>query len=154
MLQLNKILQYKNVKVIDRFLKMYDVDQQIAEDIFQELLKYLYLSALTESKRKQDETVPSMGISFQMMIIDEMWHAFILNTRDYQDFCDTYLSEFIHHPPAYYGVSRDYEESKEKEEFSEKLSYIFDILGEETIQKWFSTYADEYTFEKMNALRK
>jgi len=91
MLQLNKILQYKNDKVINRFLKMYDVNQQEAEDIFQELLKFLYLSAITENKRKQDETVPSLGITFQMLIIDEIWHAFILNTRDYQDFCDTYL---------------------------------------------------------------
>lgn len=155
MLQLQEILQYKNKKVIHRFLDMFDVNQQEAEDIFEETLKYLYLSAYTENKRKEDNTLPSLGISFQMLIIDEMWHAFILNTRDYEDFCNTYLSQFVHHPPASYGRYKgDYNEAEEKAAFSKTLSHIYDVLGEATAVKWFSTYAEKYSLDKMKALRK
>jgi len=135
MLKLNEILQYKNNKVIQRFLNLFNVDQKEAEDIFTETLKYLYLSAYTENKRKEDATLPSLGITHQMLIIDEMWHAFILTTRDYQEFCDTYLDQFVHHPPAAYGRNRDASNvEKESEDFSQTVSYIYDVLGEKTVQ--------------------
>jgi len=155
MFKLNEILKYKNDKVIRRFLDIYDVDLKEAEDIFKEMLKYLYLSSYTENQRKEDSTLPSLGITFQMLVIDEMWHAFILNTRDYQDFCETYLSQFIHHPPAAYGRNRDtLNEEKEKEAFSQTAGYIYDVLGADTAQKWFSKYADQYSVEKLLELKK
>lgn len=33
-------------------------------------------------------------------IVDELWHAFILDTRAYQDFCNTAFGSFFHHIPA------------------------------------------------------
>jgi len=154
MLQLNEILQYKNTKVIDRFLKMYDVDEDAAQDVFQETLKYLYLRAYTENKRREGNTIPPLGMTYQMQVIDKMWQAFILHTRCYQKFCDTYFSQFVHYPPKYYGRYEDFDESKEREEFNEKLSYIYNVLGEETVEKWFSTYFEKYNYKKLKQLRK
>jgi len=154
MLQLNEILQYENKKVIDRFLNMYDVDQQAAEDIFKETLKYLYLRAYTESKRKEGSTMPCLGMTYQMQVIDKMWQAFILHTRTYQKFCDTFLLQFVHYPPVYYGRYEDFNEPKERDEFSEKLSYIYDVLGEDTVEKWFTTYFEKYNYKKLKQLRK
>jgi hypothetical protein len=31
--------------------------------------------------------------------VDEVWHAFILFTREYADFCQDIFGEFIHHVP-------------------------------------------------------
>jgi len=31
--------------------------------------------------------------------VDEYWHKFILDTREYQQFCDEVLGQFIHHTP-------------------------------------------------------
>jgi len=155
MLQLNKILKYKNKRIINRFLETYNVNLKEAEDIFKETLRYLYLSAYTENKRKKDKTLPSLGITFQMLVIDQMWHAFILDTRDYQDFCTTYLYQFIHHPPAAYGRNKDTNNvEKESEAFNQTVGYIYDVLGEEIVEKWFSTYAEKYSIEKLLELRK
>lgn len=32
-------------------------------------------------------------------IIDEVWHAFLLHTRDYQAFCQKAYGRFVHHRP-------------------------------------------------------
>lgn len=151
---LNEILSYTSEKTITRFLKLYDLEKQQAEDIFQETLKFLYLCAHNETQRLAGDQVPSMGITYHMFIIDEMWHAFILNTREYEAFCKKYLKQFVHHPPGYYSAYNDFKEDQESKEFKEKLSYIYDFLGEDTVVKWFSTYLDEYNFKKMKNFRK
>jgi hypothetical protein len=33
-------------------------------------------------------------------IVDELWHEFILHTREYGRFCETVLGRFVHHVPA------------------------------------------------------
>ena len=32
-------------------------------------------------------------------IVDEVWHAFILHTKDYADFCNDMSGEYLHHAP-------------------------------------------------------
>jgi len=71
------------------------------------------------------------------------------------DFCDKYLSQFVHHPPAAYGRNSDINNvEKESESFNQTVGYIYDELGAETVQKWFSTYSDKYSLEKLAELRK
>lgn len=31
--------------------------------------------------------------------VDEAWHAFILHTKDYSEWCSTQIGRFIHHVP-------------------------------------------------------
>ncbi|CAG9465194.1 unnamed protein product [Pedinophyceae sp. YPF-701] len=44
-------------------------------------------------------------------VLDEAWHAFILNTRDYIAYCYAHFGRVIHHSTA---TSRDTEEEKEE----------------------------------------
>jgi hypothetical protein len=37
-------------------------------------------------------------------IVDEVWHAFILFTKDYAAFCDDVFGRFIHHAPNWPGA--------------------------------------------------
>lgn len=39
-------------------------------------------------------------VSMPSKAADEAWHAFILSTRDYRDFCRSVLGRFLHHTPA------------------------------------------------------
>lgn len=32
--------------------------------------------------------------------VDEYWHTFILDTREYQRFCDEVVGHFVHHVPT------------------------------------------------------
>lgn len=48
------------------------------------------------------------GKTFQMIeTVDVAWHAFILHTRQYADFCAKFFGNFIHHdPPENYDEDR------------------------------------------------
>ena len=35
-----------------------------------------------------------------LWVIDEMWHTFLLYSKDYYDFCHQYLGRMIHHRPT------------------------------------------------------
>jgi hypothetical protein len=39
-------------------------------------------------------------VAMPSQVVDELWHEFILYTRDYQDFCKRAFGQFLHHTPA------------------------------------------------------
>lgn len=39
-------------------------------------------------------------VSMPSQVVDDLWHEFILHTRDYQAFCDKAFGQFLHHTPA------------------------------------------------------
>ncbi|MFO0691757.1 MAG: hypothetical protein U0900_23885 [Myxococcota bacterium] len=39
-------------------------------------------------------------VSMPSQAVDDLWHEFILFTRDYQTFCDQAFGRFLHHTPA------------------------------------------------------
>lgn len=39
------------------------------------------------------------NIPMPSVVVDEVWHEFILHTRDYEYFCQKYLGFFLHHVP-------------------------------------------------------
>ena len=39
------------------------------------------------------------NIPMPSVVVDEVWHEFILHTRDYEAFCEKYLGFFLHHIP-------------------------------------------------------
>jgi hypothetical protein len=73
--------------VIRDFAVSSGISTSHAEVVTRELQKFLCLCA-TSSQR----FVPSAAV-------DEMWHEFILHTRDYAEFCTRNFRRFIHHVP-------------------------------------------------------
>lgn len=115
------------------------------EEAFRELLKYIWLGCKHQSDIKTNPNNLSFcfncTVHQEMSDIDDMWHTFLLFTRDYQSFCRDYLGNiFFHHEPA---LSKD-NTSKDKYELelTRYLTYIYDHLGEETVKTWFK-YAIE-----------
>ncbi|MFD0964042.1 hypothetical protein [Pseudofulvibacter geojedonensis] len=151
--QLENILAYKNENILSRFTDMYNVSNNEAEDIFKATLKFMYIAQ-----------IKGVFIPDELLIIDEMWHNFILFTKDYHSFCDKYFGSYFHHLPASKREkeiqTRKNQENPEQAsvEFQNKLEFImgvvYDYLGQETLEIWFRDYAHKYSREKILALRK
>ena len=78
---------YRNNSVIESYIKTEKVSPKIAENHFNALKDFLKL------------TVKSKKPCFPSKEIDNIWHVFIMFTRDYQDFCISFLGDFVHHTP-------------------------------------------------------
>ncbi|WP_207424848.1 glycine-rich domain-containing protein [Desertivirga brevis] len=153
MQQLDKILEYKNEDVICRFTDLLNVTDDEAEDIFLETKKFLFLSQYE-----------GIFIPDELLILDEMWHNFILFTREYAAFCQANFGRFVHHQPATRAEKLNRKAAIEanpeanRAEFNKKLevliSAVFDHLGQETVLKWFSTYPQIYSPQNIKDLRK
>jgi hypothetical protein len=85
----SEFLRYRNDRVIKRYAKEHQVDLIRAEEVFFEMLKFLYLCKI----------IPS-SCSPPSSEIDDMWHCFILHTPDYFAFCGSYVGRFLHHDPT------------------------------------------------------
>ena len=151
MVELNDVLNYKNENVIYRFTKIYAITEEEANDIFCETLKWLWLSQKVNYPFFVDDSIS---------IIDEMWHNFILFTKDYNDFCKKYFGKYIHHQPTTKEDAQIWKNdwNKQLKDFEKKLEeqygIIYDTLGSATLEKWYSEYAEKYSAEKIKYLLK
>jgi hypothetical protein len=142
---IQKVLQYKNPYVIQRYQRDFPDKQHLAEELFTELLKYLWLGRKLQYEKEQYEKErkpvnSALDFDFsmhkEMLDIDHMWHTFILFTKEYTDFCQQYFCKYIHHAP---NVSTTPPAIAEFEaDFTKFLSYVYDNLGEDTLRKWFA----------------
>jgi len=161
---LQEVMLYENPEVVDRFRNSWDVSIAVGNEIFQELKHWLWLCAFNASKRVKGEKVPSLAITHSMTLLDEMWHAFILFTKPYAAFCDEYFGFYIHHGPtssaekekAKKQIELDPEKylSELEKDLTVQYEYIYEHLGEATLQKWYSEWTDLYTTEQLNKLYK
>ena len=150
---LQEIIEYKNEDVLSRFTDLLAVSEGEAADIFTETKKFLYLSMQ-----------PNVFIPDELLILDEMWHNFILFTRVYQEFCLSYFGVFLHHIPASKAEKQLQEQAyvlnpdQAKREFEGRLSKLisitYDQMGEDTVMKWFQVYPESYSAERIKVLRK
>jgi hypothetical protein len=138
--------------VIYKFRNQYAVSEAQARDIFTETKKWLWFCARLE---RQQRTLPNglrmraPVIHVNKVIIDEMWHVFILFMRDYQRFCEEYLGGILYHSPG----SPLYEEMDE-DETRAQLECISEELGDETLRKWYVEYGETYSPANLLALLK
>lgn len=93
----DKISMFDFGKVTARYVRECGVSLEFAEETLRELKRWFTLCALHPEK-----TYATGGQ------VDEMWHTFILFTKDYAQFCQDINGAFIHHSPEV--VSDDIEE--------------------------------------------
>lgn len=145
--------------IIDGFVSRYNVSIEEAEEILDETKKWLWLASQT-----QNDDVTGLVMDKPLMIIDEMWHNFILYTKHYQKFCLERLNKFIHHIPTPSWAKKDMEIlssdninseiDKINEDKYKQLSFIYDKLGPETVIKWYEEYPSKYTPDYIASIRK
>lgn len=145
-------INYTNEDVLFRFSNMYNMENEEIEDLFLETKKFLALSS----------SVPGLYVNNDILIIDEMWHNFILFTTVYESFCKKFFNRFIHHIPASKkereSISKLRKENPEKvnkqflEDEEHMLNVVYDYLGEDTVVKWFQYYPEKYTKEYIKSI--
>lgn len=156
---LEEVLQYRNDAIVHRFIETWEMPFEEAADLFTQMKKWLWLSAYMI---EQQTGVPDLAITQSLKLVDEMWHTFVLFTRDYCDFCDRYFGFYVHHTPTpleeYERQIGSYERSPEEymkrleAQFEKQYALIYDKLGEQTLMKWYSEYLERYTDEHMRRI--
>src|SRR5262249_52864847 len=112
-----------------------------AEAIFDDLVRFLWGTRRHEIDKKNSPADDRLNFVYimdaEMREIDQMWHVFLLYTRDYKNFCETYFGEILHHQPDLvpYFETQGFSFLPNLEKF---LDYNYDLLGPETIQRWFA----------------
>ncbi len=138
--KLSELLGYRNKYVIERYCKEFDASEEQANDMFNEMLKFLWISVKNRLEQGQDKNLNAhIAIHHEMKKIDDMWHTFILFTKHYFEFSEKYFGYYIHHSPTTNDDPKPSEEEF-KTQFETFLSYVYDHLGEKTLKKWFSEY--------------
>lgn len=140
MISLHELLKYKNPHLVKRYQQDYPHNLLGPGEALIELLKYFWIC----EKHIQDKNNRPNEKSFhficamhsEMKEIDDMWHTFLLFTQDYWAFCNKYFGKFLHHVP---NLGKGSENIKVDEiELTRYLSYVYDHLGEKTLEKWFA----------------
>lgn len=72
--------------LLEKFAKDYGCTEDEARSLFEDVKKFLLLGSIVDAS-----PAPSLPI-------DQMWHSFILFTKDYAEFCSK-AGGFIHHRP-------------------------------------------------------
>ncbi|MEQ8927741.1 MAG: hypothetical protein RLO81_18130 [Fulvivirga sp.] len=155
----HEVLEDNDQIVIEGFMDRYNVDYDEAKEILIETKKFLELAAETT-----EDGGEGVFIDRPLLIIDEMWHTFILHTRQYFSFCYKSFNRFIHHVPTTnkekeaINLRLKTEPSLVLKESEEKLkqqySRIYDKYGPETLLKWYETWAIKYTPEYIEKIKK
>lgn len=76
-------------KIRARIMKEGTVAPEEVDEAIAEFRKFLSLI-----------TLGYRSLAMMSGAVDEVWHAFILHTRDYAVFCQQVIGRFIHHQPA------------------------------------------------------
>lgn len=150
---LESVLAHQDAVVVARFTDEFDVTIADAQEVFDETRRWVWLCAEARADRNQGLTVPPLMIDRFLLFIDEGWHNWILHTRAYRTFCDREFGFYVDHNPTPKPV-KDTKKTlldERGEVFAETLSqregqysYIFDKLGGDTLERWYSTLAEKY----------
>lgn len=144
--ELEKLLEYEHAAVLKLYEQNYPNNHLKAEQAFKETLKYLWLAKkhqLEFQDNQKNAAFPSeCFMPRSMREIDEMWHEFILFTKDYMVFCDHYFGEYMHHLPNIFDNQPRARHIVEQD-VEKLLYYIYENLGEVTVKTWFAQYLNE-----------
>lgn len=142
---LKEVLEYRNPAVLKLYEQNHSQNKLSAEQAWPEMLKYLWLTQklLKDQRENPNENLPEECVMLRsMQEVDDMWHEFILFTKDYAAFCDRYFGTFLHHLPNWFD-NRIRTREKTDEEVRKILPYIYENLGEKTMAVWFASYLEE-----------
>lgn len=156
---LEAALAYDNANIVDGFLDKFAVSAAEAEELFTETKKFLWLIALARGRRMRTPAVTD-----HIMVLDEMWHNFVLFTLEYRQYCDALYGFYVDHAPTTrsereLAAQRELEQpalvlTEWKAELRDQLSFIYDELGEETVVRWYETYPKRYSPRRLEELRR
>ncbi|MCA8273498.1 hypothetical protein LGN17_13390 [Burkholderia sp. AU30280] len=152
------LARYEHEGVIGKFRDEWDVEEVEAIDIFSETKKFLFVSEYAQKQCVEFE------VDEPILMIDKMWHHFILFTKDYEKFCHHFFGKTLHHIPfcsahlaqkikklVQSGTTlKDHNRAR----LEQQLNFIGSTFGDETLRKWYVEYGEKYSLKKMNVLKR
>jgi len=123
---LENVLEYRNPVLAQRFQDKLGISQEVAEQLFEDTKKFLYLCAASEKPISPNKT------------LDFGWHEFILFTEDYTDFCQKYFGHFIHHRPRHPN-----DPPTKREGGRRTLELAHQVFGDNLSENWEYSLSDE-----------
>lgn len=138
---LQTLLKFKDEDVILSFANKYGLEIDESTILFEDVLRFLWLS----NRAGYDGIPPEVSsIDEPLIMIDEMWHNFILHTVSYTKFCMRYFGRYVHHNPNSAKI-KNYQLTKEEKEVyisRKKLKYetVYDNLGKDIFIRWYVHY--------------
>lgn len=73
----------------------------------------------------------SKNVSVPSPIIDEAWHVFVLFTKEYTHFCNTYCGGYVHHAPH---VGKEIKMSEQY--VKPTIDLVYELFGELPSKNW------------------
>lgn len=89
-IDIKKVMDYQMPNIIARYCKDYKVSADTAKIHEVELKRYLILAGDSDN---------GDGLGMMSTEVDNLWHTFLLFTKEYQAFCNEMFGKFIHHCP-------------------------------------------------------
>lgn len=127
---LEDVMKYENRDVVARICKELGVTPEVATGIFEDVKRFLYLAG----QNVTHDMIPTPTI-------DEGWHAFIMFTQDYREFCQEYFGAFVDHT-----AHRVNEPRCPREDLIPTIDTMHQIFGGLPSENWNYTPApNDYT---------
>jgi hypothetical protein len=155
---LAQALAYRNDQILHKFRERWDVSHEEADELFEETKKWLWLQVAA----RQRPEAPPLAMTVALAMVDEMLHTFILFTREYIQYCDDNYGVYLHHTPmtkkekdaklAWFKSAPEQMLAHEAEFLSRMYAFTYDLLGEETVTRWYAQYAVKYSGTRMSEL--
>lgn len=145
---LEQVLAYRHDDLLHRFVGLWEMSLEDAEELFDDTKRFLWLCANTSEP---------LGIDGPLVMLDEMWHNFVLYTPQYTDFCTKHFGRYLHHLPTSQAekekVAREAEIDAERVRRAHAATMkiqrriIGQKLGRETLLRWYVDYPKRYDQE-------
>nr|WP_058440966.1 hypothetical protein [Legionella brunensis] len=131
---LSELLAYENKQVVHYFCHHHPhFSHEQSQQFFNDFLGWLWLNVYRKTSHRHTY------LFGPILILDKVWHTFILHTEDYVNFCNRYFGEYVHHHIEPIGS----EHELSPEELADFLDDAFELLGKEWIERYFMTLLSE-----------
>lgn len=128
-LALTDFLDYKNPTIIDYYSYHRQLPLEEVQQNFSDLLAWFWLNEYRLSLGKKTY------LFGPLLNLDDLWHTFILHTREYLVFSQQFFGTYYHHDVETPG--QEYELNEE--DLRDLLNDCLENLGEEWVERCFKT---------------
>jgi hypothetical protein len=126
-----------------------------AEEVFLETKRWLWFCAYRKTEFDQGRVAfAHLPLASEAMVIDLMWHTFLLFTKDYSDFCHRHFGFLIHHYPMSRAQKQAAADAQAQDpsgyraqrmaELRPVYEYIHDVLGRDVLVRWLDEFPKKY----------
>lgn len=148
---LERALAFDGADIVADFHARYRVSRDEAEALFEDVKKWVWACALAHVQGAR----VAMVIDDRLLVLDYMWHTFVLFTREYHAYCEAIGGPYIHHAPTTLAEHHGAREQalRDPDAFARKklaerrrlYGFLYDHLGEDTVRRWFLELPQRYS---------